>query len=316
MSGKLDLRRMWKERPLARLTAGIILILLGFLISNIPTMILSRGWPSTEGVIISRTLMGQRFRQYDGDYYTNIDGYIHFQYQVDGITYSATAVHPYKTALRYPEGKEVQVYYHPRNPARAELESGWVISRQAVGFLPLVFLLMGFYLLVREGWLKFRPVKSHPERSAKKPYTTKGRQYMNETSSSSDRGPRWTRLVARIWSVPLIVIATLITVGNIWSSLSNAPPDPYAVENPTFIESLPPILLAISILGLALAWRWVRMGGILSLAFAAGAVLVLLFERSGSGDLSRDLIPYLLTLAVTVPGVLFVIYGYSGKTEA
>lgn len=133
---------------------------------------------------------------------------------------------------------------------------------------------------------------------------------MNKTISSQDRSPRWLRLIARIWSVPLIIVATFITASNIWSYLTDAPPDPYAVENATFLEALPPILLGISILGLALAWRWERMGGIFSVVFALGTMLVLLFERSGSGDLSRDLIPYLLTLIVIIPGILFVIYGW------
>ena len=132
---------------------------------------------------------------------------------------------------------------------------------------------------------------------------------MNETSSTPNQGPRRIRLAARIWSVPLIIIALFITGGNIWSWLTNAPPDPYAVENASFWETLPPILLALSILGLALAWRWEKMGGILSIAFAAAAAVVLLFERSGSGDLSRDLIPYLLTLVVIIPGILFLLYG-------
>jgi hypothetical protein len=143
----------------------------------------------------------------------------------------------------------------------------------------------------------------------------KGKETMNDTSSSLHRGPRWMRLVARIWSVPLIIVAAFITVGNIWSSLTNAPPDPYAVGNATFLETLAPILLAIGVLGLALAWRWEIFGGIFSLVCAAGAAGVLLLERGGSGDLSRDLIPSLLTLAVIIPGILFLIYGYRSKPE-
>jgi hypothetical protein len=164
MSAGLDLIQIWKERPFMRITAGVILVLMGFLFSKLPAMINSLDWPSTEGVVISRRIVANKFKEYDGDYYTVYRGYIRYDYQVDGITYSSLAVnvidtpyYPYETALSYPEGKAVQVYYDPKNPSRAVLEPGWVLSRQAVGFFPSVFLLIGFYLLVREGWLKFQP---------------------------------------------------------------------------------------------------------------------------------------------------------------
>lgn len=321
MSASLDLIEVWKKQPLMRILAGMILVLMGILFSKIPAMIKNQSWPSTGGVVISRRIVANRFKEYDGDYYTVFRCYIRYEYQVDGITYSSLTVnaidtpsYPYETAQRYPEGKEVQVFYDPRDPSRAVLEPGWVLSRQAVGFFPTVFSITGFYLLVREGWLKFRSGKRLPEGSSVNTYT-KGRPTMNESSSSRERGPRWARLVARIWSVPLIIIAAFITIGNIWASLTNAPPDPYAVENATFLETLPPILLGVGILGLALGWRWEKWGGIFALVFGAGAVVVLLIERSGSGDLSRDLIPYLLTLAVIIPGILFLIYGFRAKPE-
>ena len=132
---------------------------------------------------------------------------------------------------------------------------------------------------------------------------------MNETSPPLDQAPKWIRLVARIWSAPVILVTLFITVGNIWAWLTNAPGDPYAVEDPTFLETLPPILLAITVLGLALAWRWEKLGGIFSLIFAAATLLVLLVQGLGSDDLFHSLIPFLLTLVVIVPGILFLIYG-------
>ena len=132
---------------------------------------------------------------------------------------------------------------------------------------------------------------------------------MNETSPPLDQAPKWIRLVARIWSAPVILVTLFITVGNIWAWLTNAPGDPYAVEDPTFLETLPPILLAITVLGLALAWRWEKLGGIFSLIFAAATLLVLLVQGLGSDDLFQSLIPFLLTLVVIVPGILFLIYG-------
>lgn len=131
---------------------------------------------------------------------------------------------------------------------------------------------------------------------------------MNESSPPLDQAPKWLRLVARIWSAPVILVTLFITVGNIWAWLTNAPGDPYAVEDPTFLETLPPILLAIAVLGLALAWRWEKLGGIFSLIFTAATLLVLLVQRLGSDDLFQLLIPVLLTLVIIVPGILFLIH--------
>jgi len=132
---------------------------------------------------------------------------------------------------------------------------------------------------------------------------------MNETTPSLEKTPRPLRFVARIWSAPIILITLFITVGNIWAWLTDAPSDPYAVQDPTFLESLAPALLAITVLGLALAWRWEKLGGIFSLAFAGATLIVLLIQGFGSDDMFRSWTPYLLTLVVIVPGILFLIYG-------
>jgi hypothetical protein len=108
------------RKPWFLLATGIILIILGLLFSDIPIMILSPGWATTEGVIIKRTFLGQRFEEYDGDYYYNVDGFIRFQYEVENITYQATSLnaisipcYPYEIAVQYPNGRIVTVYYNP-----------------------------------------------------------------------------------------------------------------------------------------------------------------------------------------------------------
>lgn len=136
---------------------------------------------------------------------------------------------------------------------------------------------------------------------------------MNETTPIEKKSPRWLRLVARIWSAPVILITLFITIGNIWAWLTNAPGDPYAVEDPSFLESLPPALLAIAVLGLALAWRWEKLGGIFSLIFSGAALIVLFIQTYGSDNLSRLMIPSLLTAVISVPGILFLIYGFQFK---
>jgi len=132
---------------------------------------------------------------------------------------------------------------------------------------------------------------------------------MNETETRLDQPPQWIRKVARIWSLPIIAFVLIFTIGTIWSEVTNAPPDPYAVEDISFVESLQPVLIGISGLGLALAWRWEKLGGIFSLVFSAALVLTLLITRPFTDNVVRSLIPYLLAVIVIIPGILFVLYG-------
>lgn len=160
---KLNFKKLTSSKPVYALAVGFSLVILGILFSNIPTMIASLNWPSTGGKVTSRTLLGQKFKEYDGDYYYHIDGYIRYEYSVDNKTYSSTAVnslrsacYPHETALRYPEGKDVVVYYNPRNPAKSVLEPGWVLSPEALGFFPSLIMIAGLYLIARRAWFQIK----------------------------------------------------------------------------------------------------------------------------------------------------------------
>lgn len=131
---------------------------------------------------------------------------------------------------------------------------------------------------------------------------------MNETAPSPNRPTKWIRWVARIWSVPIIVFVLVFLIGTIWSELTNAPPDPYAMEDITIVDSLPPIFIGISTLGLALAWRWEKFGGIFSLVFMVVMYITLLIQGPFPTEF-RTLTPYLLGLIVLIPGILFVLSG-------
>lgn len=137
---------------------------------------------------------------------------------------------------------------------------------------------------------------------------------MNETAPSLDRSSKWIRRVARIWSIPIIVFVVVFLLGTLWSEITNAPPDPYAVEDITFAEQLPPIFIAVSTLGLALAWRWEKMGGIFSLVFTGIMYITLLIQGPLPTEF-RTLTPYLLGLIVLIPGILFVISGFRSNSE-
>ena len=118
--------------PLSLIIGGVVLFM-GILFSDIPTMIVSPNWPTTDGMIISNRLMGHRFKEYDGDYYTKINAYIRYEYSVEGVSYSSLSInsmdspnYPASVASRYPVGKDVVVYYNPKDPADAVLEPGYV----------------------------------------------------------------------------------------------------------------------------------------------------------------------------------------------
>lgn len=118
-----------------------------------------------------------------------------------------------------------------------------------------------------------------------------------------------TRTIARIWSIPLILYALLLGGGYAWGWISTGTADPYAVEGTTFLEALPPLLLFASVVGLALAWRWEKAGSLISLAFLAVTLGVLLIQSPLSELTLRRSTPYLMCLVVFIPGLLFLLRG-------
>jgi hypothetical protein len=130
---------------------------------------------------------------------------------------------------------------------------------------------------------------------------------MTEGNDSHSRGTRWIRWTARIWSFPIITYALLMLVGYAWNWATTGVADPHVVEDYPAIETLPPILLFLSVLGLGIAWRWERLGGVISVVFLLATLLSLLVQRATAEDFPRSAIPYLMTLIVAVPGVLFLV---------
>jgi len=53
---------------------------------------------------------------------------------------------------------------------------------------------------------------------------------MAKANGGRDRGTKWIRWVARIWSLPLMVYALLLLVGYAWNWVTLGVADPYAVE--------------------------------------------------------------------------------------
>ena len=116
----------------------------------------SQNWPVTQGVILSKRIVGQQFEEYDGDLYLNLEVYLRYEYKVGGESYASTRLnavkmvyYPKEITEAYHEGKLVDVYYHPRSPALAVLEPGLIWSPQAFDVFSVMSSTAGLYLIVR-----------------------------------------------------------------------------------------------------------------------------------------------------------------------
>jgi hypothetical protein len=124
-------------------------------------MIVSPGWPTTEGTIVSNRMVGFNIKLYDetfytddGTDYTNYEVYLRYQYVVNGSSYSSTAVnaidalyYPASLASRYPVGNDVIVYYNPQDPGEAVLEPGIVDVAQAFDMFSYLLFGTGIYFI-------------------------------------------------------------------------------------------------------------------------------------------------------------------------
>jgi hypothetical protein len=129
---------------------------------------------------------------------------------------------------------------------------------------------------------------------------------MTKADDRRHRTTKWIRWIPRVWSFPIVVYALLLFAGYAWNWVTTGAADPYAVEDVSFLEALPPIFLLLSALGLGLAWRWERLGGTISAVFVLAALAVLLIDRPITHDFPRSAIPYLPSLIVAVPGIRFL----------
>ena len=130
---------------------------------------------------------------------------------------------------------------------------------------------------------------------------------MTNISDTGDRATKRIRWIARIWSSPVIVYSLLMLTGYAWNWFTTGTADPYAVEGYPLIEALPPILLFISVLGLIIAWRWEKWGGGINLVFVLATLVVLLIQSPITDNFYSSAIPYLLSIVVAIPGILFLV---------
>ena len=130
---------------------------------------------------------------------------------------------------------------------------------------------------------------------------------MVKENGSRDRVTKWIRWIARIWSLPIIVFALLFLVGTAWNLATTGVADPHAVEDYPWTEVLPPIGILLSIVGLGIAWRWERLGGTITIVCQLVVVALLLIQTPITQNFPHSAIPYVLSMIVTIPGVLFLV---------
>ncbi len=142
---------------------------------------------------------------------------------------------------------------------------------------------------------------------------------MTKRNDHHNQSTQWLRWGARIWSLPIIVYALLMFTGYTWNWVTTGVADPYAVEDVPLIEMLPPIFMFLSVVGLGIAWRWERWGGMISIAFQLAALAVLLIDRPITHAITRDFprsaIPYLMAMVITIPGVVFLVCGWQSRNQ-
>jgi len=130
---------------------------------------------------------------------------------------------------------------------------------------------------------------------------------MTKGDDSHVRVTKWIRWIARIWSLPILVFALLMFFGYAWNWVTTGVADPYAVEDYPPIEALPPILMFVSVLGLGIAWRWERLGGTIAIVFQLAALSLLFITIPITHDFPRSAVPYLMSIVIATPGILFLV---------
>ena len=133
----------------------------------------------------------------------------------------------------------------------------------------------------------------------------------NETTTRITKSIRWT---ARIWGTVVFLIALFIFAGYAYNWATTGTADPHTAPGYPPIENLPPILIFVSALGLAIAWRWEGLGGAIAVLGQLVNLPVLLIHWPLSERFPAYLLaPYGVSAAVAVPGILFLVCWWTAR---
>jgi hypothetical protein len=146
-----------------------ILFLLGVIIAfKVPKILSSMIWPKTEGVVfMSRIKAWEYLPKYVDMWCPEVS----YQYIIDGKTYISNSIDinnlycsehndnlAKKVVSLYPIGKQVQVYYNPKNPTIAVLEPGLPISMELEWILTFIASVVIGACLILGGLLGIRGI--------------------------------------------------------------------------------------------------------------------------------------------------------------
>jgi len=124
---------------------------------------------------------------------------------------------------------------------------------------------------------------------------------MDDSNSNYERTTNLIRKIARIWSIVIIALTLFILIAEI---IGTFVPVQSMNEPYPWYENLIPLSLVLSVVGLAIAWRWEGFGSVLCVFFViATYVMYLAFVRSDRGIY---IVPIIL-LPILIPGILFLV---------
>lgn len=124
---------------------------------------------------------------------------------------------------------------------------------------------------------------------------------MDDSNSNYERTTNLIRKIARIWSIVIIALVLFILIAEIIGTIVpvQSMNEPYP-----WYENLIPLSMVLSVVGLAIAWRWEGFGSVLCVFFViATYVMYLAFVRSDRGIY---IVPIIL-LPILIPGILFLV---------
>jgi hypothetical protein len=130
---------------------------------------------------------------------------------------------------------------------------------------------------------------------------------MYKDATNTEVRSKWIRWTARIWGALIIAFVVLFVIGSIHSLITTGESDPNAQENIPLIEYSGPILLFLSTVGLAIAWKREKIGGGIAVGFQLLFLIILPFQDPISLKMSF-IGPLMISLFVMIPGLFFLAY--------
>jgi hypothetical protein len=153
--------------PISAFTAALGFIVLVFVADSVVETVMTRGWPTTEAVVLESKVLtrreaGKRAGTFTGD--QSLSEYVplvRYEYTVDGTTHENARVSPFdaSTSRRgwvetlvdgYPDRSYVDVRYDPDDPTRSYLQS-WTLASRVNVFVPIALFFLTLAVVIAIG---------------------------------------------------------------------------------------------------------------------------------------------------------------------